>query len=45
LYRLSRYTPPNPLASLYLLEGEEADRQRQEVVQFSGVVKGSTPGP
>jgi hypothetical protein len=34
LYRLSRYTPPNPWAWHYLLEGEEADRQRLEDVRF-----------
>ena len=39
LYRLSRYMPPNSWACLYLLEGEEADCQRQEDVQFSGVVQ------
>ena len=31
--------PPNSWACLYLLEGEEADCQRQEDVQFSGVVQ------
>jgi hypothetical protein len=31
--------PPNPWACLYLLEGEKADRQRQEDVHFSGVVQ------